>query len=98
MRKNKVLFGALTLVATMTLAPLGGVMAEELRVPVGTQADRNQESFPKTGMSRSSVQATWGEPDEIRGPVGEPPISQWHYQDFVVYFEGDRVLHTVLKR
>lgn len=48
-------------------------------------------------MSQSSVRATYGDPLEIRGPVGQPPISQWHYRNFVVYFERDRVLHAVLK-
>ena len=37
-------------------------------------------------------------PQDIKGPVGEPPISQWHYQDFVVYFEGNRVIHAVVKQ
>ncbi|MCM0611743.1 hypothetical protein KFJ24_04540 [Marinobacter sediminum] len=98
MRKNKALFGALTLAATLTMAPVSGAIAEELRIPVGTQADRYQGSFPKTGMTQDSVRSSWGQPAEIRGPVGEPPITQWYYQDFVVYFENNRVLHTVLKR
>jgi hypothetical protein len=30
--------------------------------------------------------------------VGEPPISSWEYEPFVVYFEYDRVIHSVAKR
>ena len=72
--------------------------AEELRVPVGSQADRSQISLPANGMSEDSVRNRWGTPQDIKGPVGEPPISQWHYQDFVVYFEGNRVIHAVVKQ
>lgn len=49
-------------------------------------------------MSTASVRARWGEPQSVRGPVGEPPISQWRYPGFTVYFERDRVIHTVLDR
>jgi hypothetical protein len=97
MRKQSTLFGALAVTATLAFSPMTSAVAEEVRVPVGTQADRDQASFPGSGMSQSSVRASWGEPMEIQGPVGEPPITQWHYQGFVVYFEGDRVIHTVLK-
>lgn len=72
--------------------------AEELKVPVGSQADRSQISLPSTGMSEDSVRNRWGTPQEIKGPVGQPPISQWHYQNFVVYFEGNRVIHAVVKQ
>lgn len=98
MRNNKTLFGVLALVAALSFAPASGVLAEELRTPVGSQAERNQGNYPTTGLSQSSVRAKWGNPMEVRGPVGDPPITQWHYQDFVVYFENDLVLHTVLKR
>lgn len=77
-------------------APLA--LAEKLRVPVGSQADRSQISLPANGMSEDSVRNRWGAPQNIKGPVGEPPISQWHYQDFVVYFEGNRVIHAVVKQ
>ena len=49
-------------------------------------------------MSQKAVEERWGSPQEIRQAVGQPPISQWHYPDFIVYFEGDTVLHTVMKR
>ena len=91
MRKQTTLFGALAVTATLAFLPMTSAVAEEIRVPVG------QASFPGSGMSQSSVRASWGAPMEIQGPVGQPPITQWHYQNFVVYFEGNRVIHTVLK-
>ncbi len=97
MRKNRTLFGAVAVASTLALFPIASTVAEEIRVPVGAQADREQSSFPRSGMSQSSVRTSWGAPMEINGPVGQPAIAQWHYQNFVVYFEGDRVIHTVLK-
>ncbi|MGM0767351.1 MAG: hypothetical protein ACQEV6_04945 [Pseudomonadota bacterium] len=90
------LFGTVTLTAVLGLSPMTPLMAENVAIPVGSQAERSRSELPQTGMSQASVRDTWGTPREIRGPVGEPPISQWHYDGFVVYFEGDRVLHAVL--
>ncbi|MBW7470152.1 outer membrane protein assembly factor BamE [Marinobacter sp. M216] len=97
MRKNRIILGTLALAAALTLAPASGLLAEQLSIPVGSQADREFVSTPETGMSQDAVRATWGEPLEVMGPVGEPPITQWHYRNFIVYFEHDRVLHAVLK-
>ncbi|WP_100639669.1 hypothetical protein [Marinobacter salexigens] len=96
MTMKRALAGALATAIILTLTPLSGAFAEDLRVPVGSQADRNQQSMPRTGMTQASVRASWGQPDSIKGPIGQPPISQWHYGKFVVYFEGDRVIHSVL--
>ena len=94
---KRALAGAPATAILFTLAPVSGAFAEELRVPVGSQADRSQQSLPRTGMTQASVQASWGQPASVEGPVGQPPISQWHYGKFVVYFENDRVIHSVLK-
>lgn len=84
--------------AALAMGPFTSTVAEEVRVPVAVHAERSaQENLPRTGMTQSSVRNGWGEPRETTGPVGEPPISQWHYEDFVVYFEDDRVIHAVLK-
>lgn len=95
---KRVLAGSLATALFLTLAPASGAFAEDLRVPVGNQADRSQQSMPRTGMTQASVRAAWGQPDSIDSAVGQPPISQWHYGKFVVYFESDRVIHSVLTR
>jgi hypothetical protein len=41
------------------------------------------------------VLGEFGEPDERFGPVGEPPITEWVYGSFRVYFEHHIVLHTI---
>jgi hypothetical protein len=97
MKKRKLQILCAATVATFLLAPLGTAVAEEVGVSVKNQVQRGlQEDLPRTGLSESSVRNRWGEPQSTTGPVGEPPIRQWHYEDFVVYFEGDRVIHSVL--
>lgn len=50
---------------------------------------------PERGMSMERVTESWGQPLARRGPVGDPPISRWEYDDFVVFFEYSRVIHAV---
>jgi hypothetical protein len=62
----------------------------------GIQKDASQQ--PERGLSKTAVSSKWGEPAAQSDAVGEPPISSWEYDGFVVYFEYDNVLHTVAKR
>jgi hypothetical protein len=52
---------------------------------------------PTRGMSQESVQANFGEPVTTRAPIGDPPITRWEYANFVVFFEYDKVIHSVSK-
>ena len=53
---------------------------------------------PTRGMTQASVESKYGAPVAKNAAVGEPPISSWEYQNMVVYFEYDRVIHAVEKR
>ncbi len=53
---------------------------------------------PTRGMTQSSVQSKFGSPVNTRAAIGDPPITRWEYQDFVVFFEYDKVIHAVSKR
>ncbi len=53
---------------------------------------------PKRGSTMADVEATIGPPQSTSGPVGDPPITVWHYPKFNVYFEYDKVLHSVEPR
>ncbi|WIO73102.1 hypothetical protein QP938_07205 [Porticoccaceae bacterium LTM1] len=82
----------------MTAGFTTSVSADELRVPVGKQAPEKQDiERPKNGQKKQQVEKKFGEPERKVPAVGEPPISSWEYPDFIVYFEHDLVLHTVLK-
>lgn len=87
-------------VITLTLGLLsaGPVLADQVEVPAGKQAGaRDPGTMPANGMTREQVRERFGQPSNRRAPVGEPPISSWEYADYVVYFEHDRVLHSVVK-
>ena len=77
------------------IAPMA--QADEVKVPVMSQGDRQTMTLPDTGQSRKTVRQRFGDPVRTSGPVGDPPISQWHYDDFVVYFEYNHVIHTVAR-
>ncbi|MFT5220567.1 MAG: hypothetical protein ACI9LO_001881 [Planctomycetota bacterium] len=68
--------------------------ATELTIP-GHAETMSKQLMPKRGISMEKVLAKFGEPDERFGPVGEPPISEWVYGSFRVYFEYRTVLHSI---
>ncbi|MEH6542934.1 MAG: hypothetical protein V7721_03240 [Porticoccaceae bacterium] len=73
--------------------------AEVVKVPVGSQAaDKRTIATPHRGLSKNQVKSQYGEPEAVHGPTGQPPITAWDYDHYVVYFEYDKVLHSVLKR
>jgi len=75
------------------------VATDEVVIPVGQQAaDKQSIERPTVGITKDKVRERFGDPVEWNDPIGEPPISSWEYQDFIVYFEHDLVLHSVLKR
>jgi len=51
---------------------------------------------PSRGMSMSQVASKFGDPVTKIPAVGQPPISRWEYPGFVVYFERDHVIHSVV--
>ena len=51
---------------------------------------------PTRGMTMSQVASKFGAPSNKVPAVGKPPISRWDYPGFVVYFERDYVIHSVI--
>ncbi|WP_105104022.1 hypothetical protein [Microbulbifer pacificus] len=92
-----------TTLRNLTLAGLLGLTisasatwAETIEVPVGSQGVVAEASHLR-GKKQEQVTRELGEPLSVQGPVGAPAISRWEYGNFYVYFENDRVLHTVAK-
>ena len=52
-------------------------------------------TMPPRGATKDEVRQRLGEPERRVSAVGDPPISRWIYEEFTVYFEYDRVLHSV---
>jgi hypothetical protein len=46
----------------------------------------------------ATVESRYGAPTNRHAAVGNPPITRWDYPQFSVYFENDRVLHSVIVR
>jgi len=70
------------------------VSADVLLIEEVRQSGRMQ--LPTNGQSKADVEAKFGAPVEKSSAVGDPPISNWKYDAYSVYFERDLVLFTVL--
>ncbi|HDZ57568.1 MAG TPA: phosphodiesterase [Pseudomonas xinjiangensis] len=74
-----------------------GVTAETITFPLGQQAGAKRLDLPQRGASTTQVEQHYGAPANQHAAVGQPPISRWDYSDFSVYFEYDKVVHSVHK-
>lgn len=71
--------------------------ANQINVPIGEQTRAYESQLPDRSMTKEMVRQTFGMPVAIDAEVGEPPVSAWQYQYYVVYFEQKWVLHAVVK-
>jgi hypothetical protein len=70
------------------------IAGDNLTIPGHVPASQKQ-TMPRRGARMEDVLSRFGEPDERHGPVGDPPITEWVYGSFRVYFEHEIVLHAV---
>lgn len=82
---------------TIAVLACGTTFAEQVRIPIGEQSDAVGIKKPTHGATKADVERQFGSPESRRGPVGDPAIYFWEYSDFTVYFESDRVIHSVSK-
>jgi len=82
--------------AGMALSLAGPAHAEALKVDSPVAENRAMVK-PARGASMDAVQQMLGSPLRKVEPVGEPPITRWEYPGFIVYFEYQRVIHTVTR-
>ncbi|WP_439135185.1 hypothetical protein [Pseudomaricurvus sp.] len=71
--------------------------AETIRIPVGQQSSANVVAKPTMGLSMDQVEEQFGEPVKRNPARGQPPITRWEYEQFVVYFEDNTVIHSVAR-
>ncbi len=71
--------------------------AELVAVPNSDNVMVKQSAIavPARSVTKAHVESKFGEPLSKTGPVGDPAIYSWRYSQFTVYFENDRVLHSV---
>jgi hypothetical protein len=97
--KLKFVLGSAPLLATILLAATS-VHADTFDVrknaAIGTRSD-----LPRRGLSMTQVEQRYGAPVEKLPTAGgdaprHPPINRWRYNGYTVYFERNRVIHSVV--
>jgi hypothetical protein len=79
-------------------ALLAGGLANAATVAVdnGIAVKQSDVAMPGRGMTMNQVAAKFGAPVTKVPAVGKPPISRWEYPGFIVYFESDHVITSVV--
>ena len=95
MNLKSILAGVAFASATLFCAPA----AQAESVTLGKTVVRGVDA-PVRGLSMAQVERRYGAPLDKMPTVGggaprQPPINRWRYQGFTVYFERDRVIHSV---
>ncbi|MBO9663372.1 MAG: hypothetical protein J7520_10650 [Dokdonella sp.] len=74
------------------------VQADTLKLDA--KASSAAAGMPGRGLSMAQVERRYGAPLEKLPTAGgdaprHPPINRWRYQGYTVYFERNRVIHSV---
>jgi hypothetical protein len=82
------------LLAAMFAGGLAG--AATVAVDNGIAVQDSDVATPTRGMTMEQVATKFGTPVTKIPAVGKPPISRWEYPGFIVYFEANHVIHSVV--
>lgn len=82
------------LLAAVFASGLAG--AATIAVDNGIAVKESDVATPVRGMTMEQVATKFGTPVTKVPAVGKPPISRWEYPGFIVYFEADHVIHSVV--
>jgi len=82
----------------LLIAVLAGGYAGAATVAVdnGITVKESDVATPPRGMTMDQVATKFGAPVTKVPAVGNPPISRWEYPGFVVYFQSNFVIHSVV--
>lgn len=87
---------AIAILSLLIISP--GLHAEQIAIPLGAQSpELNKVSRPTMGMSKAQVKSQYGAPIQEKAAKGKPPISSWEYASFIVYFEYEHVIDSVVR-
>jgi hypothetical protein len=87
-----------SLTVLLSVAGLAVAQADTLLIQSVQQAEASRSDRPASGLTKEQVEARFGSPTRMVAAVGDPPISRWEYPTFTVYFEHERVIHSVARR
>ena len=74
----------------------GGAGAETVVIDGQVQIEQTSVARPGRGTTMHEVEAKFGQPQKRYSAVGKPPITRWDYPSFSVFFEFNRVVHSVV--
>ena len=87
----------LTCVSLAAAAGLAGLaQADIVAGENGIAVKESDVATPARGMTMEQVATKFGTPVTKVPAVGKPPISRWEYPGFIVYFEAEHVIHSVV--
>jgi hypothetical protein len=89
-------YRSLLVSAVLASGLVGFAAADMVAVPNGIAVKDSDVNTPTRGMTMSQVASKFGEPVTKVPAVGKPPISRWEYPGFIVYFEHEHVIHSVV--
>jgi len=103
-RIKPILFiGLIFLLLGEGLLPGNGAVshADNLSMPeVDSQPPNDNQGVlrPVRGLTMDEVRSKFGEPLQVDGPVGNPPITRWSYDHFTVVFESNYVIDSYVPK
>lgn len=86
------LAGLILSTASLSYAEVISIADPSSQVPNSTEGVLR----PTQGMSMALVEQKFGQPEQKTQAIGQPPITRWIYKDFVVFFEYNLVIHSVV--
>jgi hypothetical protein len=89
MPANRVILALVASLLAVSVAQADTLVIEAVKQAAGVER-------PVRGQSMAAVESLYGAPQQVKGPVGQPPITQWVYPGFTVSFEGQTVVHAVV--
>jgi len=84
------------LILLVGCAIAGGAAAATVVVDGHVQVEQSSVARPGRGTTMHDVKARFGAPEKEYPAVGKPPITRWDYPAFSVFFEYNRVVHSVV--
>ncbi len=83
------------LIYLLLLLPFSTVCYAELVKIPGHIPSNNSMKLPQRGETMNNIRVKFGNPINEHFPVGNPPITQWEYNGFNVFFEYQHVIHAI---
>lgn len=71
------------------------VNAQVVKTPGSNAQVVINSTMPHRGLSKVQVETRFGSPGSKQGPVGDPSIYRWTYDNYSVFFENNIVIHSV---